>query len=83
MASTSPIAAAAGQKTCTASGAGRLRLREPWTKQPAAAVAQGGLDQLVIFMRHSLGRVVATAAVVAHVLHSLITTLRDRYCPGD
>ncbi len=38
-----PIAAAAGQKTCTASGTGRLRWRERCATQPAAAVAKGGL----------------------------------------
>ncbi len=33
------------QRTCTASGAGHPRWRERWATQPAAAVAQGGLDQ--------------------------------------
>ena len=43
--STSRTAAAAGQKTCTASGAGRLRWREPWAPQPPAAIAQDYEDQ--------------------------------------
>jgi hypothetical protein len=45
LASTSPTAAAAGQKTCTAIGAGRLSWLERKNQQPAAAVAQGGLAQ--------------------------------------
>ena len=39
LASTSPTAAAAGQKTCIAIGAGRLRWLERKSKQPAAAIA--------------------------------------------
>ena len=39
MASTSPTAAAAGQKTCTAIGAGRLRWLERKSRQPAAGCA--------------------------------------------
>ncbi len=45
LASTSPTAAAAGQKTCTAIGAGRLSWLERKSQQPAGAVAQGGLAQ--------------------------------------
>ena len=45
MASTSPIAAAAGPRTFIASRAGRLRWLERCPPEPTAAVAQGGLDQ--------------------------------------
>ncbi len=34
-------------------------------------------------MRHNLGRVVATAAVAAAVLHHQITALLDRHATGD
>ena len=67
MGTTSPIAAAAGQRICTASGAGRRKWREHGHQEAAAAVAPRGLAQ-----RRPPG-----APLPAHSLGSLEPAARD------